>query len=77
MKNVLEVVRYTKTEITMKIISIIIGALMFINKCFLITVIKFYEHVVIQKKNISENFYSKSKIKPSSIYTNEKHKLIH
>ncbi len=41
MKNVLEVVIYTKTEITMKINSIIIGALMFMNNYFLIITIKF------------------------------------
>ena len=42
MKNVLEVMIYTKTEITMKINSIIIGALMSMSNYFLITLIKFY-----------------------------------
>lgn len=55
MKNVLEVMIYTKTEITMKINSIIIGALMSMNKYFLIKLIKFYVHAAIQKKNITEN----------------------
>ena len=43
MKNVLEVIIYIKTEIAMKINSIIMGALMFMNNNFLITVIKFFE----------------------------------
>lgn len=44
MKNVLEVRIYIKTEIAMKINSIIMGALMFMNNNFLITVIKFYQY---------------------------------
>lgn len=48
MKNVLEVVTYIKTEITMKINSIIIGALMFMNNIFLIAIFNFYVAVKIK-----------------------------
>ena len=44
MKNVLEVKIYIKTEIAMKINSIIIGALMFMINNFLIKVIKFCQY---------------------------------
>ena len=53
MKNVLEVVIYTKTEITMKINSIIIGALMFMNNYLLIIVINFL-HACDSKKYITK-----------------------
>ena len=56
MKNVLEVVIYTKTEITMKINSIIIGALMFINKYFLITAYKYFVYAVFQYLTTFQDF---------------------